>query len=186
MLFTRAPRLTRPLLIILAGVLATAGLLIAGIQAGAAHAATARTTGATVKAGAGGPKPTIVLVHGAWADSGSWNAVTRILQADGYTVYAPPNPLQGLTYDAGTIADFLRVPISTQLKGISVGFFVRTTGTPRRVLDAIPVEAALARRVSHNPGLPDTKITVTQRHPARRFPAPPTITRGLRPNRNAR
>ena len=32
----------------------------------------------------------------------------------------------------------------------------------------------------------DTKITVTQRHPARRFPAPPTITRGLRPNRNAR
>ena len=58
-------------------------------------------------ASAGAPKPTIVLVHGAWADSGSWNAVTAILQKAGYTVYAPPNPLTGLPYDAATIADFL-------------------------------------------------------------------------------
>ena len=94
MFFTRAPRLTRPRLIILAGVLAVAGLLLANIQAGSAHAATTRTAGATAQSGASGPKPAIVLVHGAWADSGSWNAVTRILQADGYTVYAPPNPLQ--------------------------------------------------------------------------------------------
>jgi alpha-beta hydrolase superfamily lysophospholipase len=43
-----------------------------------------------------------VLEHGAWADSGSWNAVVRILQHDGYTVYAPPNPLQGLSYDSAT------------------------------------------------------------------------------------
>jgi pimeloyl-ACP methyl ester carboxylesterase len=52
-------------------------------------------------------KPTIVLVHGAWADSGSWNGVVRHLQRDGYTVDVPPNPLRGLTVDVATIADFL-------------------------------------------------------------------------------
>ena len=34
-------------------------------------------------------------------------AVTQRLQADGYTVYAPPNPLQGLAYDPAYLADFL-------------------------------------------------------------------------------
>jgi pimeloyl-ACP methyl ester carboxylesterase len=105
MLFTRATRLTRPLLILLAGVLAIAGLLAAGSKAGPAHAATARASGA---AAAGAPKPTIVLVHGAWADSGSWNAVTLLLQRAGYTVYAPPNPLQGLATDTTSISDFLQ------------------------------------------------------------------------------
>jgi hypothetical protein len=48
-----------------------------------------------------------VLEHGAWADTSSWNGVIKRLQADGYTVYAPPNPLQGLTYDSAFLADFL-------------------------------------------------------------------------------
>ena len=55
----------------------------------------------------GGPKPAIVLEHGAWANTASWNGVIQRLQADGYTVYAPPNPLQGLTYDSAYLADFL-------------------------------------------------------------------------------
>jgi pimeloyl-ACP methyl ester carboxylesterase len=48
------------------------------------------------KAAAAGdrPKPTIVLVHGAWTNTSSWDGVIQRLQADGYTVYAPPNPLQ--------------------------------------------------------------------------------------------
>ncbi len=46
-------------------------------------------------------------MHGAWADSGSWNAVTGLLQRAGYTVYAPPNPLEGLAIDTATLADFL-------------------------------------------------------------------------------
>jgi pimeloyl-ACP methyl ester carboxylesterase len=104
MLFTRAARLTRPLLILLAGVLATAGLFIAGSHA---SAATVRTAHPSVTADASGTKPTIVLVHGAWADSGSWNAVTLLLQQAGYTVYAPPNPLQGLVTDTASITDFL-------------------------------------------------------------------------------
>jgi len=48
-----------------------------------------------------------VLEHGAWANTASWDAVIQRLQADGYTVYAPPNPLQGLTYDSAYLADFL-------------------------------------------------------------------------------
>jgi pimeloyl-ACP methyl ester carboxylesterase len=51
--------------------------------------------------------PTIVLVHGAWADASSWNAVIAPLQAQGYTVLAPPNPLRGLVDDAAYIASFL-------------------------------------------------------------------------------
>ena len=52
-------------------------------------------------------KPTIVLVHGAWADGSSWDGVTRALQAQGYTVLAPPNLLRGLTDDSAYIASFL-------------------------------------------------------------------------------
>lgn len=53
-------------------------------------------------------KPTIVLVHGAWANTASWSSVIERLQAKGYTVYAPPNPLRSLQGDAETIADFLK------------------------------------------------------------------------------
>jgi pimeloyl-ACP methyl ester carboxylesterase len=52
-------------------------------------------------------KPTIVLVHGAWADASSWNAVIEPLQAEGFTVLAPPNELRGLTTDAAYIGSFL-------------------------------------------------------------------------------
>jgi pimeloyl-ACP methyl ester carboxylesterase len=48
-----------------------------------------------------------VLVHGAWANGSSWSGVVQRLQADGYTVDVPPNPLQGLGYDPAYLADFL-------------------------------------------------------------------------------
>jgi pimeloyl-ACP methyl ester carboxylesterase len=121
-------------LIIMAAVLALAGLLATAGLAGSAHAASARTARATVAADAGAAKPTIVLVHGAWADSGSWNAVVLRLQRAGYTVDAPPNPLQGLGYDTATLADFLSTisgPIV--LVGHSYGGMVITnaaTGNP--------------------------------------------------------
>lgn len=51
--------------------------------------------------------PTIVLVHGAWADASSWNGVTARLQGDGFTVYAVPNPLRGLSSDAAYVASIL-------------------------------------------------------------------------------
>jgi pimeloyl-ACP methyl ester carboxylesterase len=51
--------------------------------------------------------PTIVLVHGAWADGSSWNGVTTRLQADGHTVWVAPNPLRGLSSDAAYVASIL-------------------------------------------------------------------------------
>ena len=41
------------------------------------------------------PKPTIVLVHGAWADGASWNAVSTELQGQGFTVLTPPTSSTG-------------------------------------------------------------------------------------------
>src|SRR5690242_21777852 len=42
------------------------------------------------------PKPTVVLVHGAFADASTWNSVIARLQHDGYPVIAPANPLRGI------------------------------------------------------------------------------------------
>src|SRR6516225_11225781 len=103
-----AARLTRPRLIILAAVLAVAGLLIAVAgQTGPAHAATGRAARASAASWTSGPKPVIVLEHGAWADGSSWDQVVANLQADGYTVYVPPNPLRGVSYDSAYLNDFL-------------------------------------------------------------------------------
>jgi hypothetical protein len=71
--FSRASHPARLRLVILAAVLALAGLLFAAGQADSAHAAAARTTRASAPARAGGSKPTIVLEHGAWADATCWN-----------------------------------------------------------------------------------------------------------------
>lgn len=50
-------------------------------------------------------KPTIVLVHGAFADSSSWNGVIAILQKDGYRTIAVANPLRSVSYDARLVSD---------------------------------------------------------------------------------
>jgi pimeloyl-ACP methyl ester carboxylesterase len=52
-------------------------------------------------------KPTVVLVHGAFADGSSWNGVVKRLEHDGYPVIAPANPLRGLASDAGYIHSVL-------------------------------------------------------------------------------
>jgi pimeloyl-ACP methyl ester carboxylesterase len=69
-----------------------------------------------------GARPTIVLVHGAWADSSSWSGVITRLQRQGYTVLAPPNPLRSLSGDAAYIRSFLAtVPGPIVLVGHSYG-----------------------------------------------------------------
>jgi pimeloyl-ACP methyl ester carboxylesterase len=54
------------------------------------------------------PRPTIVLVHGDWADSSSWSGVIARLQRQGFTVVAPPNPLRGPTFDAPYLNSYLQ------------------------------------------------------------------------------
>ena len=53
-------------------------------------------------------KPTIVLVHGAFAGSDSWNGVIKVLEKDGYTVIAAANPLRSLKGDAESVTDLLK------------------------------------------------------------------------------
>jgi pimeloyl-ACP methyl ester carboxylesterase len=84
----------------------------------------ARSVGRAHKADA---KPTIVLVHGAWADASSWSRVITRLQSDGYTVYAPPDPLRGVANDSAYLASFLEtIPGPVVLVGHSYGGAVIT------------------------------------------------------------
>jgi pimeloyl-ACP methyl ester carboxylesterase len=53
-------------------------------------------------------KPTVVLVHGAFAESSSWNAVIDVLEAAGHPVIAAANPLRDLAGDAASVADVVR------------------------------------------------------------------------------
>ncbi|BCB74713.1 alpha/beta hydrolase [Phytohabitans flavus] len=53
------------------------------------------------------PKPTIVLVHGAFNDGSSWSAVIDRLQRDGYQVIAPAIPLRGVQTDSQYLASVL-------------------------------------------------------------------------------
>jgi pimeloyl-ACP methyl ester carboxylesterase len=53
-------------------------------------------------------KPSIVLVHGAWADGSCWSAVIESLQADGYTVVAPQFPETSLADDVARLRQVLR------------------------------------------------------------------------------
>ena len=78
-----------------------------GSIAVAALAVTAFVVSSSAARSSDSPKPTVVLVHGAWADSSSWSSVARRLQNDGYTVDVPPNPLRGLSSDSAYLADYL-------------------------------------------------------------------------------
>jgi len=53
-------------------------------------------------------RPTVVLVHGAFADSSSWNGVVEELLADGYPVIAVANPLRGVKSDATYVGSILK------------------------------------------------------------------------------
>ena len=51
-----------------------------------------------------GSRPTVVLVHGAFAESASWNVVIARLQDQGYTVIAAANPIRSVSGDAKFLA----------------------------------------------------------------------------------
>jgi pimeloyl-ACP methyl ester carboxylesterase len=86
------------------------GAVTAGVIAGcssprpppAASSPTVTTTPA-----AGGVKPTVVLVHGAWADNSSWDGEVAELEKEGYDARAISNPLEDLTTDAESVKSFL-------------------------------------------------------------------------------
>jgi pimeloyl-ACP methyl ester carboxylesterase len=141
--------------------LAVAGTLLAVGLANSATAATATTatpattaSHAAASSASAAVKPTIVLVHGAWADSSSWNAVVEKLQARGYTVDAPPNPLRGVSEDSAFLSDFLSTisgPIV--LVGHSYGGFVITNAaTGNAQVKALVYDDAFIPAAGDTPG----------------------------------
>jgi pimeloyl-ACP methyl ester carboxylesterase len=78
------------------------------LLASLAIALAASRSQADVGAHSAGAKPTVVLVNGAWANNGSWSGVIERLQAQGYPVISPPDPLRSLNGDAATTADLLK------------------------------------------------------------------------------
>lgn len=79
------------------------------IGAGLMLAAASMASAAPVAvAGPVSAKPTVVLVHGAFADSASWNGVITVLEHDGYHVIAAPNNLRGVRADADVVADVVK------------------------------------------------------------------------------
>ncbi|MFJ8790568.1 alpha/beta fold hydrolase [Streptomyces sp. NPDC102462] len=81
--------------------MATAGCAVAAL-------CTAATAPAVADGAVSAAKPTIVLVHGAFADGSSWNGVIERLKRHGYPVMAPANPLRGLYSDSAYIASVLK------------------------------------------------------------------------------
>ncbi|WP_433040921.1 lipase family alpha/beta hydrolase [Dactylosporangium sp. CS-033363] len=82
----------------LAGIAAVVAVLL-GLSLTAAGSAAA--------GGRPAPKPTVVFVHGAFADASGWADSIADLQRRGYPVLAPPNPLRGVSSDAAYLRSFL-------------------------------------------------------------------------------
>ncbi|MET9462858.1 alpha/beta hydrolase [Streptomyces canus] len=87
--------------------------------------------------------PTALLVHGAFADAGSWGGVVAELQNQRIPVIAPPNPLRGLAADAAYIAS-----VAAQIDGPVVlvghsygGAVISVAGTTENVVGLVYIAA---------------------------------------------
>jgi pimeloyl-ACP methyl ester carboxylesterase len=81
--------------------MATAGVAVALLALSVPPASAGKAHGSPAR------KPTVVLVHGAFADSGSWDGVVKRLKRDGYPVVAAANPLRGLPGDAAYVKEIV-------------------------------------------------------------------------------
>ncbi|GIJ70456.1 alpha/beta fold hydrolase [Virgisporangium ochraceum] len=122
-----------------------------------------------------GPKPTIVLVHGAFADASGFTEVVKRLQRNGYPVLAPANPLRGVDSDSAyvrAVLSGLTGPIV--LVGHSYGGFVATNAaTGNANVKALVYVAAFA------PDAGDTVESLSAKFPGSRL-GPDALD--LRPN----
>jgi pimeloyl-ACP methyl ester carboxylesterase len=76
--------------------------------------------------------PTVVLVHGAFADASSWNGVIERLEAKGVHVTAPANPLRGIAEDSAYLAAVLEeIPGPVLAVGHSYGGAVITNAASK-------------------------------------------------------
>lgn len=87
--------------------------------------------------------PTVVLIHGAFADAASWSGVVAELQGHGVPVIAPPNPLRGLASDAAYVAS-----VAAQIDGPVIlvghsygGALITVAGATENVVGLVYVAA---------------------------------------------
>lgn len=85
------------------------------------------------------PTPTIVLVHGAFAESSSWNGVVKLLLDDGYSVLAVAVPLRGVRSDSEYLASVLAgIEGEIVLVGHSYGgILISNAGTDSKAVKAL-------------------------------------------------
>ena len=91
-----------------------------------------------------GSQPTVVLVHGAFADGSSWNNVIERLQAQGVQVTVPANPLRGISIDSAYIGSLLeQIPTPVLVVAHSYGGAVITNAATnaKNVLGLVYVAA---------------------------------------------
>ncbi|WP_426702342.1 alpha/beta fold hydrolase [Rhodanobacter sp. Col0626] len=98
------------------------------------------------------PKPTVVLVHGAFADSSSWNGVIRRLHDKGYTVIAAADELRSVKGDAASVSALLKsIHGPVVLVGHSYGGpVISEAATGRDNVKALVYVAAFAPEVGEN------------------------------------
>ncbi|XVV16166.1 alpha/beta fold hydrolase [Actinoplanes sp. CA-131856] len=117
----------------------------------------------------GKDKPTVVLVHGAWADGSSWDKVAAKLQHDGYTVVTPPNTLTGVSDDAANLRAYLdTISGPVVLVGHSYGGMVITSAAlgDKQVKALVYVDAYI-------PDKTDSVFSLTSEVPGSVFAADP-------------
>lgn len=132
------------------------------IAAGAMTLATATTMAAA-------PKPTIVLVHGAFAGSSSWNGVVAELNQQGYPVIAAANPLRGVASDGAYVAALVRsVKGPVVLVGHSYGGAVISAAA-----NNVPLVKALVFVAAFAPEQGESALALTGKFPGSTLP--PTL-----------
>ncbi len=114
--------------------------------------------------------PTVVLVHGAFADASSWSGVIVELQAAGVNVTAPPNQLRGIPADAAYLTSFVnQLDGPTILVGHSyAGALITQSGTDAQGVAGLVFVAAFAPEAGEqlaeiNARYPDIPLSAAQR-----------------------
>ncbi|MFD7997938.1 alpha/beta fold hydrolase [Streptomyces mirabilis] len=106
-------------------------------------------------------KPTIVLIHGAFADASSWSLVVERLQRQGHHVLAPALPLRGLTSDATYIRSVLdSIPGPIVLVGHSYGGAVISQAAA-----GVPRVKALVYIAAFVPDIGESALELTNKYP---------------------
>jgi pimeloyl-ACP methyl ester carboxylesterase len=119
-------------------------------------------------------KPTIVLVHGAFADSSSWNGVVPILEQDGYAVVAAANPLRSVASDGAYVHALLAsIKQPVVLVGHSYGgMVINNAANGLSNIKALVYVAAFAPEAGESAGALDSKFPGSLLGPALAPPVP--------------